>query len=490
MLLIRMLICYSLKTRTLQHEKNQNKMAKKKKTNWLIWGLVAALIILIAVAIMKGQRKPKGEEVEFETVEKRTIKETVAASGKVFPEAEVKISSDVSGEIVELLVEEGDSVQTNQVLAKIDPDAFQSAVERGMASVNNAKANLANSRAGVERNRAQLKQAEAQREQTAAQLANFRTIFERNKKLYDEGVISEVEFDQAKVNMDANEANLRSADAAYASAQANLKSSQESVKASEYTVKSAEASLRELQTSLRRTTIYAPTDGIVSMLSVEQGERVVGTIQMTGTEMMRIANMNAMEVQVDVSENDVLRVNVGDEVDIEVDAYLDRKFKGKVTEIANSANTAASASLTSDQVTNFVVKISVDPSSYKDLVSPQKPYPFRPGMSASVEIYTNEVNDVVSVPIQAVTTREEENDDDKKDDKADEVREVVFVHSADTVKMVDVTIGIQDDSYIEIKSGLTEGDEIVIGPYSAVSRKLEDGSAVTEKEEKEEKDKK
>lgn len=462
-------------------------MSKKKKTNWLIWILLAVALALAVFVAIRSKNKPKGEDVEIEKAAKRTIKETVAASGKVFPEAEIKISSDVSGEIVELHVEEGDSVRMGQILAKIDPDAYQSAVERGIASVNNAKANLANSRAGIERSRASLKQSEAQKEQIVAQLKNVQAIFDRNKKLFEEGVISQADFDQAKANLEANEANLRSSDAALASSQANLKSSQESVKAAEYTVKSAEASLKELQTNLKRTTLYAPTDGIVSMLNVEKGERVVGTIQMTGTELMRVANMNAMEVQVDVSENDVLRVSVGDAVDIEVDAYLDRKFKGTVTEIANSANTAASAALTSDQVTNFVVKIAVAPSSYKDLVSPSKPYPFRPGMSASVEIFTEEVNDVLSVPIQAVTTREVEQEDKKSKDKDADIREVVFVYDADTVRMVDVGIGIQDDSYIEIKSGLKQSDQVVIGPYSAVARKLEDGDAVQEKKDEEDK---
>lgn len=461
-------------------------MAKKKKSNWLLWALVALVAVALVGVYFKGQNKPKGEKVEVKKVKKRTIKETVAASGKVFPEAEVKISSDVSGEIVQLLVKEGDSVRMNQVLAKIDPDAYQSAVERGEASVNNSKANLANSRAGVERNKALLQQSEAQVEQIKAQLENFRAIHNRNKDLLNQGVISQADFDQSKSNLEANEANLQSSQAALASAKANLTSAEESVKASNFTVKSSEASLKELKTNLRRTTILAPQEGIISMLNVEQGERVVGTNQMAGTEMMRIANMNAMEVQVEVSENDVLRVSLRDEVDIEVDAYLDRSFKGIVTEIANSANTAASTSLTSDQVTNFVVKIAVDANSYKDLISPVKPFPFRPGMSASVEIYTQEVKDAVAVPIQAVTTREQEEDESSNDEdeeevssKKEEIREVVFIYSADTVKMVDVAIGIQDDNYIHVTEGISEGDEIVIGPYSVVSRKLKDGDAVT-----------
>ncbi len=456
-------------------------MTKRKKNNWLLWGLLALFAVLIAFAVMKGRGKPKGEKVEVEKVEKRAIRETVAASGKVFPKAEVKISSDVSGEIVELYVEEGDSVKANQLLAKIDPDAYQSAVERGEASVNNSKANLANSKAGVERNRAQMTQAEAQKEQIIATLENVRAIHERNMKLHEQGVISDAEFEQSSSNLASSEANLRSSVAALKTAEANLESAVQSVKAAEYTVKSSEASLKELKTNLNRTTLYAPNNGIISMLNVEKGERVVGTIQMTGTELMRIANMNAMEVQVDVSENDVLRVNLGDEVDIEVDAYLDRKFKGRVTQIANSANTAASAALTSDQVTNFVVEIAINSDSYKDLITPRKPYPFRPGMSASVEIYTNSVDDAISVPIQAVTTREEEEEDEeKKKDKSDnDIKEVVFVYTAaDTVRMVEVKTGIQDDDYIQIVEGLADGDEIIAGPYSAVARKLKDGKEV------------
>lgn len=464
-------------------------MAKKKKSNWLIWALLAVVLVLVGVVAMRGKNKPSGEAVEVEQVKKRTIKETVTASGKVFPKAEVKISSDVSGEVVELFVEEGDSVSAGQILAKIDPDAYQSAVERGVASVNNTKAQAANSKAGIARSRAQLVQAEAQEAQIKAQLDNVKAIHTRNQQLHKEGVISDADFEQSQSNLDGLNANIRSAGAAVKTAEANLESANQSVKAAEFTVKSAEASLKELRTSLKRTTLYAPNNGIVSMLNVEQGERVVGTIQMTGTEVMRIANMNAMEVQVDVSENDVLRVSVGDKVDIEVDAYLGRKFKGVVTQIANSASNAAGGamSLTSDQVTNFVVKIAIDSNSYSDLISPVKPYPFRPGMSASVDIFTNTIEGTISVPIQAVTTREEEEEDGKEE----EIKEVVFVYTeADTVQMLEVKTGIQDDSYIQIISGLAVDQKIVTGPYTTVSRKLEEGDTVRELTEEDKKKKK
>lgn len=462
-------------------------MAKRKRNNWLVIGLVGLVAVLIAVAIIAQQRKPKGEEVEVEKVERRTITEKVAASGKIFPQTEIKISSDVSGEIVELYVEEGDSVISGQLLAKIDPEAVLSQVERGLASVNSSKAQLANSRSQIE-------QLKAQKENTQAQLINAREIHKRNEQLKKEGVISDADYDQSLANLKALEANLRSADA-------NIQAAQENTKASEYQVQSSQASLKELQTSLRRTSIYAPASGIVSQLNVEQGERVVGTIQMTGTEMMRIANLNAMEVRVDVSENDVPRVTVGDLVEIEVDAYIGRIFTGRVTQIARSASgVGTTTSLTSDQVTNFEVRINVEPSSYKDLVTPNKPYPFLPGMSASVEINTETEEGVVSVPIQAVTTRERDEAKRKKAASEDEgqavtaanttttgdddLMEVVFVVQPDnTVKIVEVTTSIQNDSYIHVTSGLEEGQEVVTGPYTAVSRKLEDGDAIQRKKE-------
>ncbi len=457
----------------------------KRKRLYIILGIIVVLLI-IGGQVRKYFQK-EVEEVEVEEVKRRTILETVSASGKIFPETEVKISSDVSGEVVELFVQEGDSVTQGQLLARIDPEAFMSAVERGEASVNNALAQEANAQAGLERSKAQLIQAKAQKDQIVAQLENARAVHKRNEGLRAEGVVSEADFDASLSNLRALEANLRSAEANVLSAEASNKSAEQSVKAATFTVKSANASLKELKTSLRRTSVYAPMDGIVSLLNIELGERVVGTIQMTGTEMLRIANLNKMEVQVEVNENDVLRVQLNDDVDIEVDAYLDRKFKGKVKQIANSASSATSLSgLSTDQVTNFIVKVSIDPSSYQDLVNAGRTYPFRPGMSAAVEVYTNRSEQTLSVPIQSVTTRDITlSDATSKVTAETEEKEVVFVVKADTVAMVSVVTGIQDDTNIEIKEGLKEGEQIVSGPYSAISRKLKGGSAVRLKKEEE-----
>ncbi|NNF35994.1 MAG: HlyD family efflux transporter periplasmic adaptor subunit [Saprospiraceae bacterium] len=440
-------------------------MASKKRKWWILI-LIVAVLALVAMAIMKARSKPKGVEVQMEESEARTIDEKVSASGKVFPETEVKISSDVSGEIVELYVEEGDSVIMGQVLAKIDPDTYISAVERGEASLNNSKANLATSQA-------QINNSDAQVEQIQAQLANAEAVHTRNIDLKKNGVISQVEFDQSLANLDGLKANLRAS-------KAGLESSKKSAEAAKYMVKSMEASLNELKTSLNRTTISAPTSGVVSSLSVEKGERVVGTIQMAGTEMMRIANLNNMEVQVDVSENDILRVSMGDSVDIEVDAYLDKIFKGTVTEIANSASNIATAqaSLNSDQVTNFIVKIRIDPDSYASMISSINQYPFRPGMSATVDIYTESERDKVTIPIQAVTVR-----DLDKEDREEKFEEVVFIVEADTVRQAKVVTGIQDDEYIVVKEGVEIGETVVTGPYSTISKTLKEGDQVRKKEE-------
>lgn len=451
-------------------------MAKSKKRLWITLSLVLLVVLLLVAAFLKSKSQPKGEEVTMESAEERTLYETVAASGRIFPETEVKISSDVSGEIVELNVAEGDSVLAGQVLAKIDPDSYVSAVERGKASVSSAKAQLAIAQANRE-------SATAQKEQIAAQLKNARAIHERNIELLDEGIISRAEFDQSLSNVENLEANL-------SAAEANIRSADQTIKSNEFSIESAQATLDELQTSLSRTTIKAPVDGIISSLSVEQGERVVGTIQMTGTEMMRIANLNSMEAQVDVSETDIIKVVIGDSVDIEVDAYLDKIMKGVVTEIANSAsNLTGAASLNTDQVTNFIVKIRVDPNSYKELIRPGISYPFRPGMSASVDIYTEKAENSVTVPIQCVTARELEEDEKKELDK--EFKEVAFiVTEADTVRMLEVKTGIQDNEYIQITEGISAGDKIVTGPYSAISEKLEEGDRVYEKKKDNDKEKK
>jgi len=462
-----------------QHPQQRKIMAKKKRNNWLIYGLIALLVALVVVAAIQARNKPKGEKVTAEKAELRTIVEVVAASGKVFPQTEVKISSDVSGEIVELYIKEGDSVRIGQVLARIDPDVYQSQVEQGMASLNQAKAQEANARSQIESQR-------GQKEQILANLENAREIHKRNEKLYKSGVISEADYQTSLSNMRALEANVKASDA-------GIKSAQESANGARFSIQSSEATLKQLRTSLKRTTIYSPTNGIISMLNVEKGERVVGTIQMTGTEMMRIANLNNMEVRVDVTENDIPRVKLGDLVDVEVDAYIGRKFVGRVTEIANSSSNSAAAALTSDQITNFEVRIGIDPSSYKDLIEPRKRYPFRPGMSASVEINTMTKSNVLTIPIQAVTTREKDENKSKakvvrnssgedeviEDISEDDLKEVVFIiGKGDSVSMAEIKTGIQDDNYIEVVAGIKKGDEVVSGPYSVVARKLKKGDVV------------
>lgn len=454
---------------------------KNKSSKWIIWALIGLLVLLIAAAAIKARKKPKGESVETEKVILREIREVVSASGKIFPEKEIKISSDVSGEIVELFVEEGDSVTAGQILAKIDPEAYVSAVERANAGLSGSKSELARAKSAIENSTAQI-------EQIKAQVENTKRIHERNKKLIADGVISAQDFENSESNLLQLEANLRSSEASFRAAQQGAKSA-------EFNVASSEASLKEIRTSLSRTTISAPAAGIISKLNVEQGERVVGTMQMTGTEMMRIANFNSMEVQVEVSENDILRVSVGDTATIEVDAYLDKEFKGVVTEMASSAaNTGLTQSLTSDQVTNFVVKIRILQDSYTSIAD--KKMPFRPGMSATVDINTNTEKDVISIPIQAVTTREREKmKGDTSIEKSTlemkasingDVDEVVFVYEADTARMVKVTTGIQDNEYIQILSGLQPDQEIVTGPYSVVSRKLKNGMVLERKKKKEE----
>jgi HlyD family secretion protein len=453
-------------------------MINKKRKNLWIYVAGVAVLALVAFAYFKGKNRKEGDKVALEEAQMRTIEERVSASGRIFPIVEVKISSDVSGEVVELYVQEGDSVVQGQVLAKINPDAYVSQVERGVAFVNSSKAQAANSRSQIEN-------IKAQKEQIIAQLDNAREIHKRNEKLFKDGVISNADFQASQSNLKSLEANLRASDA-------GIRSSQDAARGADFSVASAEASLKELRTSLNRTTIVAPESGIISLLNIEKGERVVGTIQMTGTEIMRIANLNAMEVRVDVSENDIPRVKLNDEVSVEVDAYLGRKFVGRVSQIANSSKNSASmggAALATDQVTNFEVRIKIDPQSYADLVTSQRKYPFRPGMSAAVEIKTTIKENILTVPIQSVTTREKEGlakkeaksetDGGASNKKIDELREVVFVYEkGDTIQMIEVKTGIQDDSYIEILTGLKKGAKVVSAPYSLIFKKLKQGDKV------------
>ena len=467
-----------------------------KKNRKLLYILIGTVAVLVAAGIYKARQKPKGEEITVEQVTRRSINETVSASGKIFPETEVKISSDVSGEIIDLYVKEGDSVVAGQILAKIKPDEYQSLVEQGEASLSTARSQRQITSSNVQGSSAQIEQLKADRRRLDSQLEVARNAHKRNETLYKDGIISTAEFETSKNTLAAAESALAAAEATLKSAESSLSSAKENVRVAEFGINSATARLKELKTSLQKTIITAPVSGIISKLSVEKGERVVGTLQMAGTEMMRIANLHSMEVQVEVSESDILKVSLNDRVDIEVDAYLGRKMLGKVTEIASSASnvgTVAGLNLNSDQVTNFVVKIRIDPESYKDLVSDGRRYPFRPGMSASVDIYTHLAENALSVPIVSVTAQEDENqkkmkkqeeeEGPQKEEKketvgADAVKEIVFVVVGDTVAVREVKTGIQDNNHIEILSGLNEGETVVTGPYSAIARKLKGGTAI------------
>lgn len=457
----------------------------RKSSNKLYWISGGILLVLIAALFYARHAgwigQPKATEVEFSQVKRTDIIERISASGRVQPEVEVKLSPDVSGEIIELHVAEGDSVVKGQLLVKIRPDNYESLFSRAQAAVNSSKASY--------------EQTKAQLAQTEARLIRAKANYERNQKLLEDKVISTADFEQIKADYLVAKQDI---DAVKASGQAAL-----------YNVKSAEASLRDAAENLRKTTIFAPVNGIISLLNVEAGERVVGTSQMAGTELMRIANLTNMEVRINVNENDIVRVSLGDTAEIDVDAYSasGRKFKGIVKEIANTATglTSATASATStDAITEFQVKVKILNESFQDLLAnrAKKSYPFKPGMTASVEVITARKNKVISVPISAVTTRSgekpadasqaeptEEESDSKKEEKAQPaVKEVVFVESEGKAKLREVKTGISDFENIEILSGLKEGEKIISGPYALVSKKLNEGDLVVKKKEDVKKD--
>jgi HlyD family secretion protein len=443
-----------------------------KNNNTLKYVLIGAgILVIVAVAGNKLGWFGKSEvtQVAVEKVAKRTIIETVSASGKVQPEIEVKLSAEVSGEVVELLVKEGDVVKKGQLLCKVRPDVLKSGFDRAVASLNSQKASLASTQQ-------QLKQVEAN-------FANITARYKRNQELFAKKVISAAEFDAVK--------------AEYEGSKASLESTRQNVIASRFGVEQSNAVVKEAGANLAKTTINAPVDGVISKLSIELGDRILGTSQMAGTEIMRISNLSSMEVSVDVNESDINRVSVGDLADIEVDAFQNQKFKGEVTEIASSSSVVGTST---DQVTNFTVKVRILPESYAKLVRSDaaNPSPFRPGLSATVDIQTEQFSGI-AVPIQSVTTREkkkEENEAEKgakaataKDEKeklkdTEPVKEYVFVYNAGKVKQVLVTTGIQDDTYILIKSGLKGGEEVISLPFTAISKTLKD-SAMVEKVDKE-----
>ena len=441
---------------------------RKNPTRSILIGIGLLMLLLIVVAfVLKDSLggKEKAIEVEVARAEIRDITQVVTASGKIQPEIEVKISPDVSGEIIYLGVKEGDWVEKGQLLIRIKPDFYEAQVEQAAAGVAQAKANL---------------------EQAYAQLLKAEADFKRQKQLFEKNVIPESE---------------------YLAAQTQYQIAQASYDAARYQVESAEARLKEAKEQLQKTQIYAPISGTVSQLNVELGERVVGTSQMAGTDIMHIARLDQMEAEVEVNENDVVFVNVGDTAAIEVDAYPEQRFKGEVIEIAHSARIQAAG--TQEQVTNFPVKIRIlDPHNLDkrpastspsasltahEVTPPSEDAPeFRPGMSTTADIFAQTVFDVVAVPIQAVTIRdfarlkqEEKPEETAEEDSIltfklpeEDLRKVVFIVEDGKAKMVEVETGISDDTYIQITSGLRGGELVIIGPYKAVSRTLKPDTPV------------
>jgi HlyD family secretion protein len=437
-----------------------------KKVKRILIGVGILVAVFVVFKMMSGGKK--GDViVSTEKVSRRTIIETVNASGKIYPEVEVKISPDISGEITELNVAEGDSVIRGQVLARIYADIYSLQRDEAASRVSQSQSTVANSEAALDVLKANLEQAQQS--------------YDRNKTLFDQKVISKSELEQY-------ETSLRSANA-------NLKAAQQNIKGLQATVQSSQTGLTKANKDLGRTTLVAPMSGVISSLQVKKGERVAGNSFNIGTEMMTVADMSTLEVRVDVGENDIIKIHVGDSADVQVDAYNNRKFKGVVTKIASSTKTV-SAMTTSNDVTNYEVRIRLDKDSYKDLSS--RTFPFRPGMNARADIKTKRLSNVLAIPIMSVNARVKgsdmsvadkktatKKDDEETDTNLDntnddsDLEEVVFILQADgIVKKVVVKSGIQDMNYIEILSGLKQGDEVVTGPYSIISKTLKEGTKV------------
>ena len=425
-----------------------------KKTIYILIGgaivVIAALVILSKSGVIGN--KDKGTEIEIAQVEPMTIVETVSATGKIQPEIQVKISSEVSGEIISLNVKEGQVVKKGDLLVKINPDLYTSGYNRSVSNLSGTRANLS---------------------QADASFNEAKSNYDRSKTLFEKGIISKADWDKAVSSYEVSKAAKQTA---------------------YFNVQSASATVNEAKDNLGRTTIYAPADGTISMLNVELGERVLGTQQMTGTEILRVANLNNMEVEVDVNENDIVKIKVGDEANVEVDAYLKKQFKGTVTSISNSASSA----LTADQVTNFKVKVRILKESYQDLLDgkPDTYSPFRPGMTATVDIITQTKSNVLSVPISSVVVKSDTtavkdivifdpNEEQKGKPKSDKKFECVFVKVGDKAKIRIIKTGIQDDTNIEVVSGLKKGDVVITGPYATVTKDLNSGDLVALKTDKE-----
>jgi HlyD family secretion protein len=427
-----------------------------KTTKYILIAL-GALIVLLVIGKATGIiGKSAIDKVATEKAAVREIYETVSASGKIKPHVEVKISPEVSGEVVELPIKEGDVVTKGQLLCKIRPDILKSELDRAVASYNTQKASIGN--------------ANQMLRQSKATFDNQASIYKRDKALYENKVLTTAEFEAAKASYDGAEAALEAA--------------KQNVIGATYGLAQSQASVKEAGDNLVKTTIYAPVDGVVSKLSIQKGERVLGTQQFAGTEIMTISDLSQLDVNVDVNENDINRIQLGDSSKIEVDAFLGKNFAGVVTEIGSSANVVGT---NADQVTNFTVKVRISPDSYKNLLvkTAANPSPFRPGLTATVDINTSHAS-ALSIPIQSVTTREEKKvsvvakkqDDDNKPKITGPVKEYVFVYKVGKVKQVPVTTGIQDDTYIQILSGLKSGDEVVSAPFATITKILKDNMAV------------
>lgn len=431
---------------------SSGKKSKKKRT-WLWIGAGVLLIVILAIVAKHGEND--ATKVAVDKLSRHTITELVSATGKIYPETEVKISPEVSGEIIVLNVQEGDSVRKGDLLVKINPAIYSSMVNQAEATVEQTKASSMNSKQ-------MMAQAQSQYE-----LA--KSTYDRNVKLYKDKVISSLEFEQSE--------------ASYKSALASLDAARASSSGGQYSIVGAKAGLSQAQENLLKTTIMAPTSGVISQLNVKKGERVVGTAQYAGTEMLTIADMTRMEVRVDVSETVITKVKIGDTAEVTTEAYRDRKFLGVVSKIAVSSKNAATVTTGSDQVTNYTVHIYLLPSSYADLGGQfGGKYPFKPGMSSSVDIRTNRQPDVLSVPVNAVTTREWPDSIMKKnaENRTNSTRKVVFVYNSKTnqADIRDVKTGLQDNTYLQITDGLKEGEEVIVAPYSAVARTLTTGKKV------------
>jgi HlyD family secretion protein len=409
--------------------------------------VLASISIVLIVAVLFAKKDKKGLKIATDKVSLQDIVEEVTASGTIYPENEVKISPDVSGEIIDLYIQEGEQVQKGQLLARINPDIYQTQLEQANAGLNNAKANAANVQAQLTRVRASL---ELQKK-----------TYEMQKKLFEDKVISQQEFNTAE--------------AQYLMSKAEYESAEKQVLASQYNTASVQASVNQAGKNYNRTNVIAPTSGVITGLVTKKGERVVGTAQMAGTEMMRISNLSRMEVRVEVNENDIVRIHVGDSAGVEVNAFPGKMFKGIVTQVANSSKSTG-VQMSTDQVTKYEVKVLILESSYQKLLEENKGrWLFRPGMSSTVHIYTTYKKQVTAIDVSAITMKEKKGD-------ASEKEEVVFVYENGIAKKRVVKTGIQDTKFIHVISGLKKGDEVIVAPYEAISFKLTDGMKVKKTE--------